>query len=304
MFELRRERQSYVQVRLNDRKEIERTDVWIDADVLVRDDGFRLVRMGRVRPPIKGICFRYFKDDLQFEFFGDRAHWDGTITDTWSTTLAFNRDQKLGSRVWPLDRHTLEEIAVDIDAALRAWPPQPEEQDVSIGVVHVTFVTFGDYKSEVRLKFGEHPTLRQQEPSTRWQPEMMQHQVRGKERDCESLVRDDGVRLVRIRTMRGPENDGADTYHYVDADVFFDFRAERRLSSLVVTDTWEVTLNPAQRGFCGFSPTLRTQLGQTRAAEIIRNIEEALYSWPPAAEDADIPVNRVVFVGEHSANSS
>lgn len=292
MFELRKERQSYIQVRLNERKEVERTEVWIDCDALVREDGFRLVRIGRI-PPVKEICFRYFKGDLKFDLYGDRTLGNGTVTDTWHVTLAFGDLRRGDSNVWPPDRREVEERAADIEAALRAWPQYPEERNIPIGVVHFQI----RYLNNVTLRFGEHTPLRKEPPSTRWRRDRVPFAVKGHEYQCDSLVRDDGVRLIRMpMTIQSAE--GPDTYHYLAADVEFDFHADRRMTLIVPTDTWEVNLSPRERGFSGLSAALRAQLGPTGTAEVIGNIEEALYAWPPAPDDADVPVNRVVFVGE------
>lgn len=84
-------------------------------------------------------------------------------------------------------------------------------------------------------------------------------------------------------------------YDYVDRDVTFEFSAERRLSITLVTDTWEVRLDPLRKS--GLSSELRARLGAARCAAIIANIEEALYAWPlEKGYLQKVPVNRVVFL--------
>jgi hypothetical protein len=136
-------------------------------------------------------------------------------------------------------------------------------------------------------------------PSTRWSKEVVQRARRGTDqvRDFVSLVRDDGVQLIRMQTMRGPADDGPDLFHYAEGEIGFDFYAERRFSLLVVTDTWEVQLDP--RGQDGLTPARRAGLGLAKCQEIVRNIEQGLFAWiywPGEVEERDTPVNRVVFV--------
>ncbi len=89
---------------------------------------------------------------------------------------------------------------------------------------------------------------------------------------------------------------GQDDYHYVKPDISFFFTAERHLGS-IMTDTWEVRLDPPYRD--GFSPAKRVKLGAAKCAQVVRNIEEALYAWPPEryeTEEQKVPANRVVFL--------
>jgi hypothetical protein len=116
-------------------------------------------------------------------------------------------------------------------------------------------------------------------------------------RPCESLIRDDGVQVIRIATRRGPADDGPDMYRYIEQGFAFDFTAERRFSLLVVTDTWEVRLDPPGRD--GLSAGKQAGLGAGRRREIVGNIEEALFAWTPAPGETEVrkvPVNRVVFL--------
>jgi hypothetical protein len=100
-----------------------------------------------------------------------------------------------------------------------------------------------------------------------------------------------------VHTLRGPADDGPDLFHYAEGNISFEFCAERRLSFLVVTDTWEVQLDP--RGRDGLSPAKQAQLGLIKCRQIVSNIEEALFAWiywPGEVLERETPVNRVVFI--------
>jgi hypothetical protein len=294
MFVMRRERHCLPANRLDQGKWV---DEWIDAEVMDHESGFTLTRLGHVRP-IKGIMFRYLKGDVAFGFYADRCHWGGTVTGTYLVSTNLTPGEKLESNARPIERAEIEAIAADINLGLRAWPSPPAEQAVPIGVVHFFF---GKFHWD-RLAFGEPLALRALPVSSRWLRHTVRHRVnRGlygpyTYRDCASIVRDDGVQLVR--TIE-PEHRGEypDDYHYVTLDVSFFLTAERRLGRRVVTDTWEVHFDPSRRD--GLSPAMRAQLGPTKCAEIVRNVEEAFLAWPYepyGTEEQDVPVNRVVFL--------
>jgi hypothetical protein len=310
-FQFRHERHSYTDWRIENRQVIT-TEITLDAEVLARDDGFKLIRLGR-RGRLDGY-FRYEKSGISFEFRANRAHPGGTITGTYDVSLDFKRGQKLGDAIWPVSRSKVEEIAADIYAALCAWPTPPQQENIPAGVVSFGIFTAGaapgsnpDANSENDNKYhftmGRPVTLRHFPLSTRWQRRFTAY--RGDDRrgdpnvvaDRETLVRDDGIELVRFQTLLGPADDGPDMYRYVEGDVSFDFSAERRVGTGLMTDTWEVQLDPDPRGRrTGLSSELRSRLGPERCVEVVANIEEALYAWPQWGYAFETPVNRVIFL--------
>jgi hypothetical protein len=311
MFQFRHERHTHRDWSLDANRQIKFTEVTLDAEVLYRDDGFKLIRLGR-KGQVDGY-FRYEKSAISFEFHADRAHPGGTITGTYSVWLEFKRGQKLGDAVWPLARSKVEEIAADIYAALCAWPTSPQQENIPVGVVSFSVFTFGavpgsspdatsDNDSQYHFTLGHPVTLRHIPPSTRWQRRIIPYRGgdkwRGPEvvRDREALIRDDGIQLIRFQTMLGPGDDGPDTYRYVEGDVSFDFYAERRMGTGLMTDTWEVQLDPDRRHVAGLSSELRARVGPGRCAEVVGNIEEALYAWPQWGYEYETPINRVVFL--------
>jgi hypothetical protein len=298
MFELRRERHSHKEARyLPATRDIDVSEVWIDADVLVREDGLKLICIGR-SPHIKNVQYRYAKAGVLFDFFVNREHWGGTVTGTCEVVLSFRRHASLGTVVWPLTRAATEDIVSEIDAGLRAWPPSSKEAGVPLGVILFHVAIWGEER--YTLLRGQPLALRHDPPWPRWSLSQ-ERKGRPYEKDRAgtwinrgTLIRDDGVKLTGYMRPRGPGDDGPGKYHYVDRDVGFDFEAERCFSLTVVTDTWEVTLAPHHMG--GLSPALRERLGRTRCVEIIHTIEEALYAWPLTGHAMAIPVNRIVFL--------
>ena len=309
MFRICRERHTYTNWSSDARRQPVSTEVWIDAEVLRRDDGLAVVRLGQ-QPSFNGGTFRYTKDDVTFDFYANRSHPGGTITGTYSVRLEFKRGQKLGHAVWPLARTRVDAFAADIDAALRAWPTPGI--DIPVGVIEFLVYTFGavpgsgcepsaDKADDYTFALGRPVATRHVPPSMRWQLRTIAHRRLEKwsgievTRDRDGLVRDDGVELIRIRTMRGPGTDGPDTYYYVDRHASFAFEAERRVGLGLMTDTWEVRLDP--RSMEGLRPALRVRLDPKQCAEIVANIEEALYAWPhDQGYEYETPINRVVFL--------
>ena len=150
---------------------------------------------------------------------------------------------------------------------------------------------------------GRPVRTRHASPSPRWQLRTVSYSPKhlpnreGEARDHNALVRDDGVQLIRIRTLKGPADDGPDSYRYGDRGVSFDFMAERRVGRGVVTDTWKVQLDPRRRRLNGLSSDLRDKQGATKVAEIVGNIEEARYAWPyDRGNDYETPIKCVVFL--------
>lgn len=310
MFKLVREQHTFTARKIADRKIMTSQETAL-ADALVRDDGCKLVLLEE--EGYFGAHFRYTKADIDFEFHARRRHLFGTITDTYSVDLEFKLGQKLGQATWPLDRAWVDELAGNIDAGLRAWPPKSDTENVPVGVVSFDVRMWGavpghdrelpSEDSSYRFELGHPVKIRLIPPSDRWQHRFASYRChdigdrfRPPEamREYETLVRDDGIQLVRLRTLRGPIDDGPDCYRYMDQDLSFSFEAERRLSLMLVTDTWEVRLNPRRDGL---SPQLREQLSPEKTAQIIANIEEALYAWPLSkGYQREIPINRVVFL--------
>lgn len=311
MFQFRHERHTHTDWSLDANRQIKFTEVTLDAEVLYRDDGFKLIRLGK-KAQVDGY-FRYEKSGISFEFRANRTHPGGTITGTYSISLEFKRGQKLGDAIWPVPRSKVEEIAADIYAALCAWPTSSQREKIPVGVVSFSVSTFGavsgsnpdatgDNDSQYYFTLGHPMTLRHIPASTRWQRRMIAYRGgdkwRGPDvvRDREALIRDDGIQLIRFETMLGPADDGPDTYRYVEGDVSFDFYAERRVGTGLMTDTWEVQLDPGRRHLAGLSSELRARLGPGRCAEVVGTIEEALYAWPQWGYEYETPINRVVFL--------
>ena len=271
---------------------------------MAHEKGFRLARIGKV-PPIKGIQFRYTKRNLALAFYADRRHWGGTVTGTYSVSASFAAGQMLGDERWPVERTKMEAVAADIDVGLRAWPAAEADEARPIGVIYFLFWTLRELPHNgYNFAFGDPCVLREIPISTRWSKNSTRQWIgwnRGSPdgwQSCTSLSRNDGVQLVRVPSLRGPENDGPDTYRYLEGHIVIDFRAERRLTSSIATDTWEVQLDPPPHRD-GLSSAKRTQLGETKCREIVGNIEEALFAWIPGpgeTEERKVPVNRVVFL--------
>jgi hypothetical protein len=193
----------------------------------------------------------------------------------------------------------MQAFAADIDMGLRAWPTTPLEAERPLGVVHFYFFTYAS-APDYTFQFGKPLRLRNVSPSARWQKRKVMHRVMwgGPEepREFSAMVRDDGVQLIRIPTSRGPENDGPDLSFHA-SDTSFDFTAGRHFAIEVVTDTWEVRLNPSYRS--GFTSALRARLGPARCSEIVHTIEDGLFAWIPEPYEErqrQVPVNRVVFL--------
>jgi hypothetical protein len=284
--------------------EVQETIKWVDADVLCRDDGLKLICLGHVDPLASNAVptFRYMKDSISFDFAIGRALWCGVTTGACSSYLPL--DIRVFGGVVP-ERAQLMALTADIDAALRAWPVPMATDDLPLGVSYF-FVTIDDRSDGKfsRVFTGEfahgQPLRRARQISARWRPERVAHPDQTSIRrlwqtpDRMSLVREDGVRLIRIPTERGPGNDGPDGFRYVDRDVAFDFDADYRFTLAHATDTWGVVLDPP--GLQGLSMALRAQLGPERCAEIAGHIEEAFYAWPiEKGHVVDMPINRVVF---------
>lgn len=299
MFKMLRERHSYPSGSRDSAGNWHRIEVTVDAEVMEHDSGFRLIRLGKTAART-GVRFRYVKGNTVFDVGTDRRHWGGTVTGTFTVAEMFKPGDRLGDETWPVEPAKMETFAADIDAGLRAWPTEEPDEARPIGVIHFDFYTWGSIGSNLRFTFGEPVALPGVPlPSTRWSKEVVQRARRGTDqvRDFVSLVRDDGVQLIRMQTMRGPADDGPDLFHYAEGEIGFDFYAERRFSLLVVTDTWEVQLDPL--GQDGLTPARRAGLGFAKCQEIVRNIEQGLFAWiywPGEVEERDTPINRVVFV--------
>jgi len=310
MFQLVREQHTFTAWKVVER-EIVTWQEQVVADVLVREDGCKLILLENKKA--QGNRYRYVKGEIAFEFNANRCHPGGTVTDTYRVFMEFKLGQRLGEAEWPLDRGWVEAFAYDIDSALRAWPASPDQQVIPVGIISFFVMTFGALpgrdispgfeSNHYTFALGRPIRTRHAPPSPRWQLRTVsyssKHQRNGKgeAQDHHALVRDDGIQLIRIRTLLGPADDGPDIYHYSDQEVSFDFTAERRVGTGIVTDTWEVQLDPRRRYVNGLSPVLRNEQGARRVTEIIGNIEEALYAWPhDRGYDYETPINRVVFL--------
>jgi len=303
MFKMLRGRHSYPSVSRDDAGKWVPTEVAVDADVMEHESGFRLIRLGKAFAT-SGIRFRYVRQHTVFDFSANRRHWGGTVTGTYEVVEVFKTGQLLGDLPWPIERATMEAFSADIDAGLRAWPPEEVDETRPIGVIHFVFLTFGgSYDSKYSFAFGEPVALPGVPvPSTRWSKKVVRRirEYTDYSYDCASMVRDDGVQLIRMPTMRGPADDGPDWFHYADGEIGFDFYANRRFTLLIVTDTWEVEFNPrGPHGRNVLSPAKQAALGLAKCQEIVRNIEEGLFAWiywPGEVLERDTPVNRVVFL--------
>ena len=310
MFQFCHERHTHTDWSIENRQ-IKTMEVTIDAEVLHRNDGFKLIRLGK-KWRYDGY-FRYEKSGLSFELRAERAHPGGTLTGTYSVFFEFKRGQRLGDAVWPLSRSAVEEMAADIYAALCAWPTPPHQENIPVGVAFFAVYTSGavagsdpdaisDNDTRYEFTLGHPVALRHVPASTRWQRRLITYRGGDKWRpdvvqQREALIRDDGIQLIRFATIKGPADDGPDTYRYLEGDLSFDFYAERRMGKGLMTDTWEVQLDPdPRRRVAGLSLELRTRLGPDRCAEVMATIEEALYAWPQWGYEFETPTNRVVFV--------
>lgn len=123
MFELRKEKffVEYSSGRQGD---------WVDKDVLVREDGFKLMRIGGGRE-MQGI-FRYIDGDRSFDFEGSRYNERLEPLDTWTIYLGLALKFLSERSGKPVSMDEMRTIARNIDQALRAWPPRLLEKDVPI----------------------------------------------------------------------------------------------------------------------------------------------------------------------------
>lgn len=106
---------------------------WTEMDVLVREDGFKLMLIGGGRE--MQSQFRYTDKDLTFDFNAMRYDDHLRPTDTWEVTLGLALrflSERTGK---PVSIEQMHEIARNIDQALRAWPPRLLERDVPINKV-------------------------------------------------------------------------------------------------------------------------------------------------------------------------
>jgi hypothetical protein len=103
---------------------------WVQKDVLVREDGFRLMRIGGGRE--MQTYFRYTIGEFSFDFDALRYNDRLEPTDTWDVGLDLALKfltQRTGK---PVTMEQMREIARNIDEALRAWPPTLRDKDVPI----------------------------------------------------------------------------------------------------------------------------------------------------------------------------
>src|SRR5215471_2483917 len=96
MYQFCHERHAYKRWRFNELMEFEHDEVWVDAEVMCRADGFKLIRIGS-----KWADHRYVKGDITFDFDAKRAHPGGTRTGTFDVCLSFRLGDTLGGATWP-----------------------------------------------------------------------------------------------------------------------------------------------------------------------------------------------------------
>jgi hypothetical protein len=287
------------------------TLVDVDADVLELDEKFKLARLGK-QQSIAGLYYRFIVDRSYFDINVCRDI-QGVMTGTALVFARFRRGQFVGEETWPVDHDYWKALASKIDAALRAWPTPSVQDAPPLGVMffqvhtdvwHEKNLQSGDFVNDwgYRLKLGRSLSLRAAPPSKRWKSAAIEN-PNGLLMDTNffavaramARVRDDGVQLIRIPTLRGPQNDGPDTFLYSDRSYQFEFSADHRLSTGIVTDTWVANFFDGHRRAPALDPE--------RRSEIMEIIAEALYAWPPEQEDEDeTPVNRVVFIDVKGSN--
>jgi hypothetical protein len=119
MFQLRKEKH-YVEHDAD-------TGGWIEQDVLAREDGVSLRLIGILSE--RQVEFVYTDKDIAFEVTATRFDESGRIVgDTWEVLLGLAL--KYAPKEVSVEKSR--EIARNLDAALRAWPPFPDEGHVPI----------------------------------------------------------------------------------------------------------------------------------------------------------------------------
>jgi hypothetical protein len=103
---------------------------WVEQEVLVSDDGVSLRLSGILSE--RQVEFVYADKDLSLEVTATRFDPSGRIvTDTWDVALGV----ALKYAPVPIAPEKVRDIARNLEAALRAWPPFPDEQAVPLKYV-------------------------------------------------------------------------------------------------------------------------------------------------------------------------
>jgi hypothetical protein len=105
---------------------------WIEQDALVRDDGVSLRLTGILSE--RQVEFVYADKDVSLEVSATRFDPTGRqVTDTWEVSLGV----ALKYAPVKIAPEKVAEITRNLEAALKAWPPFPDERAVQIK--HVRF---------------------------------------------------------------------------------------------------------------------------------------------------------------------
>jgi hypothetical protein len=105
---------------------------WVEQEILVRDDGVSLRLSGILSE--RQVEFVYTDKDLSLDVTATRFDPSGRIvTDTWEVALGV----ALKYAPVKVAAEKVHEIVQNLEAALRAWPPFPDEQAVPLR--HVRF---------------------------------------------------------------------------------------------------------------------------------------------------------------------
>lgn len=104
---------------------------WVEQEVLVRDDGVSLRLSGILSE--RQVEFVYSDKDLSLDVTATRFDPSGRIvTDAWEVSLGV----ALKYATVKVAVEKVPEIIQNLEAALRAWPPFPDEQAVPLKHVH------------------------------------------------------------------------------------------------------------------------------------------------------------------------
>jgi hypothetical protein len=106
---------------------------WTEKQVLVRDDGVKLMNIGGGRE--MQDQFIYSDKDLSFKILATRYDAEGRkLTDTWNVDLgvALRSLERPAPQSPQITLSKVREIAQNVEEALRAWPPYGTEKGVPI----------------------------------------------------------------------------------------------------------------------------------------------------------------------------
>jgi hypothetical protein len=103
---------------------------WFDKPVMVREDGVKLMEIGGSRDG--QTYFIYTDKDVSLKIVGQRYDTDLNLTDTWSVYLDIALQYAPQDQRPKLTFEKAREIAANMAAALRAWPPTKLTKDIPI----------------------------------------------------------------------------------------------------------------------------------------------------------------------------